>query len=110
MTNRQDPATRAFGRRLRELRIAGDITQEELGRRADLSPKYLSRMENGHVNPSLGIVQRVAAGLGVSAGALFDTEKPARADEITAVVALLTAQPPAARKRALKLLKLFFAE
>ncbi len=102
--------TRAFGRRLRELRTASDISQEELGRRAGLSPKYLSRMENGHVNPSLDVVHRVAAGLGVAVTALFDQEKPTRSDEAAAVVALLAAQPPATRKRALKLLKLFLAE
>jgi transcriptional regulator with XRE-family HTH domain len=67
-------------------------------------------MENGHVNPSLDVVLRVAAGLGVAVTALFDQDKPSRPDDITAIVALVTAQPPAARKRALKLLKTFFAD
>jgi transcriptional regulator with XRE-family HTH domain len=101
---------RAFGKRLRELRTAGDITQEELGRRAGLSPKYLSRMENGHVNPSLDVLHRVASGLGVAMGAFFDQEKLTRLDDVATILALVTAQPPAARKRALKLLKTFFAE
>jgi transcriptional regulator with XRE-family HTH domain len=110
VTNRQDSATRAFGKRARELRTAVGITQEELGRRASLTQKYLSQIENGHVNPSLDVVHRIAAGLGVAVTALFSQDKPARPDDVTAIVALVTAQPPAARKRALKLLKTFFAE
>ncbi len=100
----------AFGKRLRALRTAGSVTQEELGRRASLTQKYLSMVENGHVNPSLDVIHRIAAALGVAVTALFDAEKPARSDDVTALVALVTAQPPAARKRALKLLKTFFAE
>lgn len=99
MTTRPDPATRAFG-----------ITQAELGRRASLPQKYLSQIENGRVNPSLDVIHRIAAGLGVAVAALFEQDKPSRSDDVTAIVALVTAQSPAARKRALKLLKTFFAD
>lgn len=110
MTDRLHAATRAFGKRLRTLRTAGGITQEELGRRAGLTQKYLSLVENGRVNPSLDVVHRVADALGVAATAFFSQEKPPRPDDVAAILALITSQPPAARKRALKLLKTFFAE
>jgi transcriptional regulator with XRE-family HTH domain len=105
-----DPASRVVAKRLRALRQAAGVSQEELGRRAKLTAKFISQVENGHTNPSIGVVARLASGLGLSLSEFFDHEKPARPDDVAAIVALVTAQPPAARKRALKLLKTFFAE
>jgi transcriptional regulator with XRE-family HTH domain len=47
-------------------RLRGDMTQEELARRAKVSRGYLAAIEAGHKkNPSLGVLQRLAKALGV---------------------------------------------
>ena len=47
-------------------RLRGDVTQEELARRAKVSRGYLAAIEAGHKkNPSLAVLQRLAKALGV---------------------------------------------
>lgn len=57
------------GRRIRSLRTDRGLTQQELGERAELSYKYLGAVERGEENPSLLVLERIAAGLEVE---LFD--------------------------------------
>ncbi len=108
---RIDPAARAVGKRLRELREAADITQEELGRRAKLTAKFISQVENGHVNPSIGVVARLAAGLNIPLSGFFAQGAPdVLVDDLAAINALVSAQPPLARTRALRVLRALFDE
>ncbi len=107
---RADPV-RTTGRRVRELREAAGITQEELGRRAKLTAKFISQVENGHVNPSIGVVARLAVdGLGLPLSGFFASEPAGLVDDLAALEALVGAQPPAARKRALRVLRALFNE
>lgn len=61
----------AFGRRVRQLRRASDLSQEEFADRARLHPTYVSGIERGHRNPSLVIIGRIAHALSVSLSDLF---------------------------------------
>ena len=61
-----------FGRAIRELREESAITQEDLAHRSGLDRSYMGGIERGERNPSLKNIFRVADGLGVSAGALFE--------------------------------------
>lgn len=54
------------GQVLRSLRIARDLTQEELGRRAGLSMTYISLVETGKRNPTIAAVSSVLAVFGIS--------------------------------------------
>ncbi len=54
------------GRILRELRLARQLTQEELGRRAGLSMTYISLVETGKRNPTITAVSAVLDVLRVS--------------------------------------------
>lgn len=63
-----------FGRRLRSLRKAGNLTQEELGDRAGLSYKYLGAVERGKENPSLETVAKLAKALGIEMNDMFEFE------------------------------------
>ncbi len=56
---------RAFGRAVREERQAQELSQEELGFRADLDRTYVSGVERGVRNPTLQTILRLAGGLGV---------------------------------------------
>ena len=67
-----------FGARLRELRQAQGLSQEEVAHRAGVHVTYLSGIERGKRNPSLKNIRRVAMALGVGVGELFSFEKSSR--------------------------------
>jgi transcriptional regulator with XRE-family HTH domain len=67
-----DPLFQTFGEQVRRMRLARRLTQDALAERAELTPKYVSEIENGHVNPSLKVIHAIAVdGLGVSVAELF---------------------------------------
>jgi DNA-binding XRE family transcriptional regulator len=55
-----NPWEQLFGRRLRELRQARDLTHEALAEAADLSGSYISDLELGLKVPSLTILVRLS--------------------------------------------------
>jgi transcriptional regulator with XRE-family HTH domain len=60
-----------LGQRIRSLRQACGLTQQQLGERADLNYKYLGAVERGEGNPSLLVLERVADALEVELLDLF---------------------------------------
>ncbi len=48
-----------------DARISQNITQKELAERTGITQADISRIENGTRNPSLAMVKRIAAGLGM---------------------------------------------
>ena len=62
----------AFGVRLREVRTAHSLSQEDLGRRTGLHSTAIGRIERGGREPRLTTILRLAWGLGVQPGALVD--------------------------------------
>jgi DNA-binding XRE family transcriptional regulator len=62
---------RAFGDRVRALRAEKGWTQEQLVDRTGLDRAYLSEVENGHRNPSLLTVARIAGAFGIEISELF---------------------------------------
>lgn len=66
-----------FGDRLRRARKAKEWTQEELGRRVEVTKQTVSAWENGHDVPSFHAMVRLVRVLDVSADALLrDDEAP----------------------------------
>ncbi|MEN5115493.1 helix-turn-helix transcriptional regulator [Brevundimonas diminuta] len=61
-----------LGKRVRELRIAADLSQEELAFRANMKRSYVSDLERGTRNPSVRALGRLATALGVRPSALLD--------------------------------------
>ena len=61
----------AFGTHLKGLRLKHGLTQEELAHRAGIHVTYLSGIERGRRNPSLGSLFRIASALGVRVKELF---------------------------------------
>lgn len=53
------------GKRIRELRAAKGLTQQELARRADLEQSHISRLERGEYSPSAMTVAKLAKAMGV---------------------------------------------
>lgn len=69
------PVQIRLGAAIRRLRTEAGVTQEELSRRTDLHPTYISDIERGVRNPSFVTLVRLSSGLGVSLaelGAAFD--------------------------------------
>lgn len=60
-----------FGRRIKELRLQENISQEELAFRCNLSKNYISDVERGTRNVSLKVVEKFALGLKVPVYYLF---------------------------------------
>lgn len=75
MKNKMDDLRKDVGRRIRSLRQAGGLTQEELGEKAGLNYKFIGELERGRVNVSLDSLGVIAEALGVRIGDLFSKEK-----------------------------------
>lgn len=69
MPPRSEPQT-ALGEAVRRLRESRELTQEAVAHAAGVHPTWVSRLESGALNPSWGMVTRVAAGLGVEVSEL----------------------------------------
>lgn len=61
----------AFGVVLREARLHCGMTQEELAERANCVPHYVSGIENGHRQPSVGFVVAFEEALELAPGELI---------------------------------------
>jgi transcriptional regulator with XRE-family HTH domain len=61
-----------LGRRVKELRQARGLSQEQLADRMGINAKYLSSIERGKENPTLDLLFKLAKALRVETGALFN--------------------------------------
>ena len=64
----------AFKDKIRALRKAADMNQQELANRLHIHVTHLSKMENGHLLPSIDIVQRLMRVFAVSADRLLNDD------------------------------------
>lgn len=55
----------ALGRAVRILRVTRDLSQEELGARADLHRNYIGAIERGEINPTFRVLLKLERGLDV---------------------------------------------
>ena len=67
-----------FGQQVRQLRLAAEMTQEDLAHRCGLFRTYMSRIETGQANPTLTMIQAIADSLAVPIPALFDFAETAK--------------------------------
>lgn len=61
-----------FGNRVKELRLASDMSQEEFADKCEFARSYMSRIERGRANPSLDAVEILAEALDVPVVKLFE--------------------------------------
>jgi len=81
-----------LGRKVKELRLKLGLTQEELAERADLHHNYIGLIEHGKKNVTIHVLQRVAGGLRVELGHLFQFEQAALPLPLVQLQALLQHQ------------------
>ena len=84
----------AFGARIRELRLASGLTQDDLAERCGLFRTYMSRIETGRANPTLTMIHALATSLEVQVAALFEP-----AAEAPGLAKQAPRQPPPSRGR-----------
>ena len=72
-----------LGARLRTLRAARGMSRRILARDSAVSERYLAELENGRANPSIGVLARIGAAIGVDLAALFS---PPSRDAATALL------------------------
>ena len=64
-------ASEHFGQMIKALRKNRQFTQEDLSEKSDIGVQYISRIENGRVNPTLKIVSALAVALEVALSDVF---------------------------------------
>ena len=69
-TSRNLALALAFGETVRSVRESAGVAQEALALIAEMDRSYLGRLERGEKQPSLDVVFRLAAALGVTPGDL----------------------------------------
>lgn len=68
-----DPAPAlAFGKAVRERRLAMGISQEQLADAVQVERSHMGKIERGEHSPSLSLIIRIADALSVSPGRLVD--------------------------------------
>ncbi|MDH6119048.1 cupin domain-containing protein [Kitasatospora sp. GAS204B] len=66
------------GVRVRDYRQMRRLTLRALGEAAGVSPSFLSQLENGRTEASVGSLRRIAVALNISVADLFESGEPAR--------------------------------
>lgn len=65
------PARRVLAANLRRLRVARDLSQDELAANAGIRQALVSEIEVGSANPTLNSLESIAHALGVTVGDLL---------------------------------------
>jgi putative transcriptional regulator len=60
-----------FGKRLSKLRAERSWSQEDLSERAEIGIKHISSLENGHREPCLGVILKLAKSFDMSVSELL---------------------------------------
>lgn len=95
------------GRRIKSLRKASRLTQEQLAERANLHAKYVSSLECGRENPTLDVFLKISSALGLEVADIFSFEHEIEdARQIRkAITALLTDTDPERLRMVFKIVK-----
>lgn len=64
-----------IGGRLKELRISLGMSQKDLADKVDVTPSFISQVENNQISPSLNSFLQICHALGVNPGQLMEDKK-----------------------------------
>lgn len=79
-----------FGMRIKDLRMVRKLSQERLAKKADISSKYMSRIEMGQHFPSFDILKKLANALNVDLKDFFEfTHEGKNTKELKGIVSEL---------------------
>jgi transcriptional regulator with XRE-family HTH domain len=66
------PTPRQLGMKLKQIRTANGLSRYALAKRVGISQSYVAKLEAGHSDPTVGMLQRLAKALGVPVTALLE--------------------------------------
>lgn len=69
--------TLLLGQKIRQLRTAQGLSQEELALRAGMNPAHLGHIERGLKSPTIDTISKIADALNVELSQLFDFKREA---------------------------------
>ncbi|MGX7950650.1 helix-turn-helix domain-containing protein [Oleidesulfovibrio alaskensis] len=75
-----------LGDRVRSLRKAKGMTQEDLAVAAESGAKYISELERGEANVTVTLIVKLAKGLEVDPSDLFENKHEADPEELKAAI------------------------
>ena len=64
-----------LGRKIKQLRLANDLTLEELANRSELSKGFLSQVERNLTSPSVATLDDILEALGTNLHDFFDQQE-----------------------------------
>ena len=67
---------RVIGERLKNQRKESELTQEYVAEQVNITVVYLSKIENGHVRPTLDLLSQICETVGLDLGELFHSVSP----------------------------------
>lgn len=70
-----------IGNRVRELRLACGLSQEQLALEANITPAYLCQVERGNRNPTVALMGRLCTVLGVTLAEFFSEQEEKREEK-----------------------------
>ena len=65
-----------LGKKIKELRVLYNLTQEELANRTELTKGYISQLENDLTEPSISTLEDILKALGTNLGEFFSNNNP----------------------------------
>ncbi len=68
---------KVIGSRIKNYRQAAELTQENLAEQVGITVVYLSKIENGHVHPTIDLLQTICEALHCDLGSIFQDASPA---------------------------------
>ena len=103
--------TQAIGRKIREIRLSQDLTQEQLAEKAEISPTHISVIERNIKLPQLDTFVAICNALGVTADEILaDVLTASTKQEITEFSAILQEQPLPVQQTVLRAAKAIIGE
>lgn len=64
-----------LGKKLKEVRLQNNLTQEELAEKIGIHPTYVGKLEAGKNNPSVMMIYKFSIALKINIMDLFDFKK-----------------------------------
>lgn len=68
---------KVIGSRIKGFRVAAGLTQENVADRAGITVVHLSKIENGHVRPTIDLLQAICTAVDCDLGSIFCDALPA---------------------------------
>ncbi len=96
-----------FGKRIRQLRKEKGMSQEKLAEKSGLHNTYIGQIERGEKNASLETIEKLANGLDISVGELFEpfNENPQSSSVFKKLNDMVEKLPPKTLETLLKMVE-----